>query len=196
LVLRLKKDWEFRPQRELPLDPKDQEAGVGSDQLGLLGKADEQMSPNNPTGEHRRDKPPEQILRLVKVWDPVKQEWVRLLTDLLELEAWVIGYLYRCRWIVELFFRWLKVTAGYAHLLSQSQNGVRTQMYVALIGTLLIYLRTGMPVSKYSLYALGLVARGEAEMKQVLPGLLRLERERMLAKQRLARKKSAAKTNA
>lgn len=188
LVLRLKKDWEFRVEKVLPLSDKDREAGVRSDQLIRLGKADEEMS-----DPKRRDQPPEQVLRLVTVWDPVKQEEVRLLTDLLNLEAWVIGYLYRCRWIIELFFRWLKVTAGFGHLLSHSPAGVQLQMYVGLIATLLIFLHTGMPVSKYSLYALSLVARGQASYKDVLPGLLRLERERMLEKQRLARKKAAQK---
>jgi hypothetical protein len=55
-VLRLKKDWVFRSQRELPLSEKDREAGVGSDQLGWVGKADEQMSEQNPRAEKRRDK--------------------------------------------------------------------------------------------------------------------------------------------
>ena len=192
-VLRLKKDLVFRPQQDLPLSEKDREADVGCDQLGLVGKADEEMSPQNPRGENRRDKPPELLLRKVEVWDPSKKQWVMLLTDLMDVEAWIIGYLYRCRWIIELFFRWLKITAGFAHLLSQSANGVQVQMYVALIGTLLIHVRTGLPVSKYSFYALSLVARGQASYEELLPGLLRLERERRLEKERLARKKAAAK---
>jgi len=193
-VLRLKKDLCFRPQQDLPLGQKDQQARIGSDQLGYLGKADEQMSVRNPRGAKRKDQPPRQLLRQVKVWDTTKDEWVLLLTDLLEVEAWVIGYLYRCRWIIELFFRWLKVTAGFAHLLSQSPQGVAVQMYVGLIGTLLIYLHTGMPPDKYSLYALSLVARGQARYEQVLPGLLRLQRERALEKARLERKRAAKKT--
>jgi hypothetical protein len=190
-VLRFKSDWTFRPQQDLPLSAKDREAGVELDQRGVVGKADEEMSAGSPRGEKRRDKPPEQTLRQVKIWDPDQKQSVVLVTDLLDVEAWVIAHLYRCRWIIELFFRWLKVTAGFAHLLSQSANGVRTQVYVALIGTLLIHLHTRLPVSKYSLYALGLVVRGQATYQQVLPGVLRLERERMLEKERLARKKAA-----
>jgi hypothetical protein len=189
LVLRLKGDMGLRAERDLELSEQDREAGVGADQLGHVGKGAEEMSRENPRGE----KAPEAVLRQVKVWDGQKQEWVALLTDLLDVEAWVIAYLYRCRWIIELFFRWLKVTAGFAHLLSHSPNGVQVQMYVGLIGTLLIYLHTGMPVSKYSLYALSVVARGQARYADVLPGLLRLERERRLEKERLARKKAAAK---
>lgn len=189
-VLRLKKDIEFRPQQECSLKEADHQAGIGTDQLGLVGKSDEQISQQNPRNDKRLKTPPQQLMRLVSVWDPSKREWVRLLTDLLDVEAWVIGELYRHRWIVELFLRWLKITAGFAHLLSHSPAGVQVQMYVALIGTLLIHLHTGMPVSKYSLLALGMVASGQASYRDMLPGLLRLERERILEKQRLARKKA------
>jgi hypothetical protein len=191
-VLRLKKDIVFRPQQDKPLSEQDRQAGIAADQLGLVGKADEDMSLCNPHGPGRESKPPEQLLRQVKIWDDKSRNWVLLVTDLLDIEAWVIGYLYRCRWIIELFFRWLKITAGFAHLFSTSANGVKVQMYVALIGTLLIYLRTGLPVSKYSFVALGLVASGQARYEDVLPGLLRLERQRTLERQRLARNKAKA----
>lgn len=188
LVTRLKKDIVFRPQQSRPLSEKDIAAGVQSDELGYLGLEDEDLSP----GTVRKNDPPRQLMRRVQVWDPLNKKAVILITDLLVVEAWVIGGLYRSRWIVELYLRWLKVTAGYAHLFSQSQNGVQLQMYVALIGTLLIHLRTGSPVSKYSLFALGLVAAGRATYAELLPGILRLEREHMLAKARLSRKKAEA----
>jgi len=128
-------------------------------------------------------------MRLVTVWDEENQELVRLLTDLLDVEAWVIAYLYRCRWIIELFFRWLKVTAGFSHLLSTSPNGITLQFYVAMICTLLIHIRTGLPVDKYSLLALGLVAGGRCTYESQLPILLKRQREKMLAKERRDRKK-------
>ncbi len=46
----------------------------------------------------------------------------------------------RYRWAVELFFRWVKWVLGCRHLLSQTANGVRMQVYVALIASLLISL--------------------------------------------------------
>ena len=189
VVLRMKKDWTFRPSQDLPLSEKDKQAGIGSDQLGLVGMASEDLRPGNK----REHEPPEQVLRLVQVWDPGKRQWVLLLTDLVGLEGWVIGYLYRCRWVIELFFRWLKMTAGFAHLISESPNGVQAQMYVGMIGTLLIFLHTKLPPSKYSLLAIGMVASGRASFKDMLPGLLRLTRERMLERERLAKKKAQAK---
>ena len=178
-VIRLKKDLIFRDGQEQALSDKDQQAGVQSDQLGLLGVED-----------GRKGKPPTQTLRLVSVWDPKNKEQVRLLTNRLDLPAWVIGSLYRCRWIIELFFRWLKVTAGFSHLLSTSANGITLQFYVAMICTLLIHIRTGLPVDKYSLLALGLVAQGRCSYEDQLPVLLKRQRERMLERKRLAKKKA------
>jgi hypothetical protein len=178
-VIRLKKDLIFRTQQEQALSDKDQQAGVQSDQLGFLGVE------NGCKGQ-----PPQQTLRLVCVWDEKNKEQVRLLTNRLDLPAWVIGHLYRCRWIIELFFRWLKVTAGFSHLLSTSANGITLQFYVAMICTLLIHIRTGLPVDKYSLLALGLVAQGRCSYEDQLPVLLKRQRERMLERVRLARKKA------
>lgn len=182
-VLRLKKDLTLRVQENRPLCEKDIESEVRADQFGLLGVE------NGCKG-----KPPEQTLRLVTVWDPVKREPVYLLTNLLDVEAWVIAMLYRCRWIIELFLRWLKVTAGFSHLLSTRPNGITLQFYVAMICTLLIYIRTGLPVDKYSLLALSLVHRGQCTYEDQLPVLLKRQKERMLEKARLARKKQSQKT--
>lgn len=121
---------------------------------------------------------------------------MRLLTDLLDVEAWVIGYLYRCRWIIELFFRWFKVTAAMEHLISHSPAGITAQFYVAVIATLLIHIQSGVAVNKYSLFGLGLVARGRASVEQVLPGIQRRVRERELERERLKRKKAMQKAAA
>lgn len=185
-VIRIKKDWVFRVQRENPLSEEERALEIRGDEVGLLGKAKEELSKTNP----RDHEPPEGLLRRVTIWDEKNQKEVILLTDLMEVEAKVIGYLYRCRWLIELFFRWLKVTAGFAHLLSQSPSGVTAQLYVAMIGTLLISLHTGMPANKYSLYAMEMVMNGKASYAEVIPGVLRLVRERMLEKQRLARKRA------
>ena len=127
------------------------------------------------------------------VWDAVNRQQVRLLTDLMDLEAWVIAYFYRCRWIIELFFRWLKVTASMEHLLSHSANGITVQFYVAAIAVMMMHIQTGLPVSKYALVRLSFVARGQATIQQVMPGILRLERENKLEKQRLARNRATQK---
>ena len=49
---------------------------------------------------------------------------VRLLTNRLDLPAELIGTLYRHRWQVELFFRWLKCVVDLRHFLSESPGGI------------------------------------------------------------------------
>ena len=85
---------------------------------------------------------------------------MELLTDLLDVPAYVIGVLYRLRWQIELYFRWLKVLAGFRHLVSQSENGVRLQFYIGVLVALLIHVQTGQRVSKYALIWMGWLASG------------------------------------
>ena len=73
---------------------------------------------------------------------------IRLLTDLLDVPAWVIGLLYRYRWQVELFFRWLKATAGFRHLLCERREAIAFEVYVAVIGTLLLAPAVGRPAEQ------------------------------------------------
>ena len=71
-----------------------------------------------------------------------------LITDRLEMDADLIAIGYRYRWTVELFFRWFKQILGMQHLISDKENGVTIQLYVAMIASLLIVLWTGLKVNK------------------------------------------------
>jgi IS4 transposase len=131
------------------------------------------------------------MLRQIVILDPNRPDRpVILLTSILDVPAHLIGQLYRQRWQIELFFRWLKVHAHFEHLISHSQNGVTTGFYIAIIAVLLIYVRTGRAVSKYAYTLLSLVASGQATMQDILPILERRERECELDRQRRARKKA------
>jgi hypothetical protein len=184
-VLRLRKDTKFQPVSENPLAATDAEAGVVSDRVGILpGSADGRTGRTGP--------PPAQELREVLVnGDDGKP--LRLLTNLLDLPAQVIANLYRKRWQVELFFRWLKVWAGFEHVMSHSRQGITFHFYVAVIGCLLIHVRTGRKVNKYSLFLFGQVAANLAKIDKILPMLERIEREKELERQRLARKRAQKK---
>jgi Transposase DDE domain len=118
---------------------------------------------------------------------------LRLLTSLLDVPAHVIAALYRWRWQIELFFRWLKVHAHFAHLISRSRNGMTMGFHVAVIAVLLIYLHTGRPMSKYAYNLLSLVAMGCGTIEDVLPILARRERECHRERERQAAKRAAKK---
>lgn len=65
---------------------------------------------------------------------------LRILTNDLDAPAQEIADLYKRRWAIELFFRWVKQTLKIKRFLGQSENAVRIQIAVALIAFLLLRL--------------------------------------------------------
>lgn len=63
---------------------------------------------------------------------------LRLLCNDLDASAREIADLYKRRWAIELFFRWVKQTLRIRHFLGTSENAVRIQIAVALIAFLLL----------------------------------------------------------
>jgi DDE family transposase len=185
LVLRMKKNVGFDVQTNAELTDQDKAHGVLRDQTGVLSGP---QSPGNGNARSCTARPPAQTLRQVTVWDAKNQCELVLLTDLLEAPAHVIGVLYRLRWQIELFLRWLKVLACFDHLISQSARGMTTQFYVAVLMTLLIHLQTGLRVSKYALLWVGWVASGQVSTDKMAQAMARHERERELARARRAKK--------
>lgn len=97
-----------------------------------------------------------------------------LVTDRFDLPAELIVLLYKYRWHVELFFKWLKCILGCRHLVAESENGVKMQIYAALIAGLLIVLWTKKKPTKATymtlqFYFLGWVS--DDELEEHLSGL-------------------------
>jgi hypothetical protein len=65
---------------------------------------------------------------------------LRVATNDLDAPAQEIADLYKRRWAIELFFRWVKQTLRIRHFLGRSENAVRIQIAVALIAYLLLRL--------------------------------------------------------
>jgi hypothetical protein len=172
----------FVPTETCELTEAARQAGVTSDQRGnLAGSA------------HRR--PPEMLLREVVI--PVAEDpetSVRLLTNLLDVDASVIGLLYRNRWQIELFFRWLKCYAHFDHLISHHRDGVLLSFYVAVVGATLMYLHTGHRPSTYLFSLMGLVAHGSATLDEIMPILRERERRNQWERDRVARKRAEKKS--
>lgn len=74
---------------------------------------------------------------------------LRVLTNDLEAPAREIADLYKRRWAIELFFRWVKQHLKIKKFMTASENGIRIQLYTALIAFLLLRLahaaQTGLP---------------------------------------------------
>lgn len=180
-LVRVRGRSRFEVLKPLPLSPADLRAGVQSDaQVHIPGWRARGL----------RDVP----LRLIEIapYDP-GGEPLRLLTSRLDASAELIGLLYKHRWQVELFFRWLKCMAGFRHFYSESPEGMTLQVYVAIIGTLLIALETGARPSSYDYAMTSMVVGGlvtSASAREIL-ARRRAERARAGAWQRAyhARKK-------
>lgn len=181
LVLRLQNGKPtFEPERQLPLSQKDIEQGVLCDRIGRLPGSS-------------GCKAPDAVFRELLLQDPRTGQSIRVLTTLLDVPAHVVGTLYRYRWQIELFFRWLKVWANLEHLISHSPNGLTMQFYVAVIGVLLMYINSGKRISKYAYLLLQQVAMGLATAEQALELLNEVERRKDLERDRQARKREEKK---
>ncbi len=76
-------------------------------------------------------------LRLVTYADPVSGEILRFLSNLMELKPMTISLLYKNRWAIEVLFKQVKQNFEVKYFLSDSENGIKSQIWVALILNLL-----------------------------------------------------------
>lgn len=158
---------------ELPVTAEDRSAGVMRQAMVRLGSA----------------RTLSEVLRVI--WLTGAGGQLLMLATNLPAEALSAGdaaLLYKHRWQVEYFFRWVKCLLGCGHWLAESPRGVAIQLYLALIGTLLLQLDLGRRPSRrvwelLQWHQCGMLGDGE------LTPLL----QRQLAAEEAARQKAAAK---
>ena len=100
-----------------------------SDRIGLLPQR-QAASRQNPMADAVRE------IRIKSQTGKV----LRILSNDLDASASDIADLYRRRWAIELFFRWIKQTLRITHFIGTNENAVRIQIVVALIAFLLLRL--------------------------------------------------------
>jgi hypothetical protein len=178
-VLRLREPGPNSPtvvvEHESPLDSPAHESGIVSDQEVRLPGLAASQGFSLP-------------LRLVVIRPPDGND-VRLLTNLFGVPAEIVALIYRYRWQVELFFRWLKCYANFNHLISHGSQGVLLNFYVVIIGAMLMYLHTDGRPSKYLFSLLGFVAQGGATLAEIMPILRERERQCAVARASAARRR-------
>lgn len=92
---------------------------------------------------------------------------LRLVTNVMHVPAELIAEAYRLRWLIELFFRMIKQLLGCRHLLSTKPNGVEIQMYLAIIGCLLILIYTGGQPTKRTYEMICFYLMGWASLEEL-----------------------------
>lgn len=158
-VVRLRDQAVITVLEELPLSAADRQANViGHAWVQLGGKG------------YRQD----QRLRLVRV--QIEGEVLLLVTNLSpeELPAGEVALMYKERWQIELFFRWVKCILGCRHWLAESPQGVAIQIYLALIAALLLLLYTGQQPNRRMMELIQFYLLGVATLQELWAGLQRL----------------------
>jgi hypothetical protein len=77
-------------------------------------------------------------LRRIRVYDPENQLTLALLTNQFDLPALIMAELYRKRWQVELFFKWLKQHLRIRSFYGRTENAVRCQIWSAICAYLMV----------------------------------------------------------
>jgi len=176
---RIKDDSVFEIIEERGLDSDSLQAGIRRDMIVRLGcestrddlkqpvrviqlKTTEHTQYSSHTLPYQGRKPPETML---------------ICTDRLDLPADVITLIYKCRWQIEIFFRFFKHILGCRHLLSYCDNGIELQIYAAIIACLLIALYTGRKptLRTYEMFCLYLA--GWADEEELVAHIERLKKQ-------------------
>ena len=164
--------------QDRPLSEEARAAGVLGDQVVWLGC------------QARRDQL-RQPLRLIRLackphrkrrghtpgGGPEQGQWLLIATDLVDTPAEVIGLIYRQRWAVELFFRFFKHALGCRHLLSHRANGIRIQVYMAIIACMLIALWTGRKPTLRTVEMIRFYFTGWAELDELEAHIAKLKKQ-------------------
>ena len=115
-VIRSKSNTDLR---RLYSNPVDKDSGVRCDQIVVLG------------GFYTNQSYPER-LRRIKFYDAKRDKRLTFLTNQFTLPAATIADLYRCRWQVETFFKWIKQHLRIKAFYGTSENAVKTQIWIAV----------------------------------------------------------------
>lgn len=169
-VSRLRDDLVWEVVEERPLSDAARAEGVifdGIVRLGLGSSAEDR--PDHTTRlVIIRSKPHPKRADGKRRGRHVSDGYLRIATDLLDPPAEVIGNIFRYRWEIEIFFRFLKHILGCRHLLSLDPGVIRIQVYCAIIACLLMatWAKTKIDLRTYEMicwYLLGWASEAELE---------------------------------
>ena len=121
--------------------PVDKTSGVRSDHTVILTAIDSAKAYPDP-------------LRRVSYLDVVTRKRLKFLTNNFTLPALTIAQIYKCRWQVELFFKWIKQHLRIKAFYGTSENAVKTQIWIAVSVYVLVAIvrkRLGLKTSLYQI---------------------------------------------
>lgn len=123
-VTRLKSNAKIETIKNVKINKKSKKAGVVSDLIIRL------------TGNKANDY--SKKLRLVVYYDKKIKKTFRFVTNNFNIKSEEIAAIYKDRWQIELFFKWIKQHLKIKKIISTSENGLKIQIWIALITYLLL----------------------------------------------------------
>jgi len=155
-VTRSKAGLKLNRLQSRPVDPA---TGVRSDQIVWLA--------NVSSIRHYPDK-----LRRIHYVDAERNKSFVFLTNNFELPALTIALLYKSRWKVELFFKWIKQHLRIKHFYGTSDNAVKTQIWISVCVYVLVAIVKKQVQSDKSLYSILQILSVNAFEKEPLQQVL------------------------
>ncbi|RLB11268.1 MAG: IS4 family transposase, partial [Deltaproteobacteria bacterium] len=94
-------------------------------------------------------------MRRVKFFDEEKHRSFSFLSNNFLVQPLIIAELYRCRWQVELFFKWIKQHLRIKAFYGTTENAVKTQIWIAVsVYVLVAIIKKQMKLDEISLYTI------------------------------------------
>ena len=120
-------------------------------------------------------------LRLIHYWDEETAKLLVFLTNNFNLAASTIAQIYRARWQIEVFFKWIKQNLKVKTFFGTSKNAVLTQIWIAMCYFLLLAFIKYQTKYKYSLFYLHRIIRETILERLTLIEILNLT-DKLIAK--------------
>jgi hypothetical protein len=91
-------------------------------------------------------------LRLIEFYDTEKDNYLVFMTNNFEVSALQVSYIYKNRWQIETFFKWIKQNLVIKKLWGHSQNAVKTHIWIAICTYLIVAFVKKSVKSELSIY--------------------------------------------
>jgi len=79
-----------------------------------------------------------QEFRLIEVVTKDDKSNLLFLTNIVDISAYLVAYIYRQRWQIEVFFRFMKQEMNLTHFVSYNENAIKVVLYATLIAAMLV----------------------------------------------------------
>lgn len=169
-VSRPKENMKFETIEQMDIPDSDWKSGIIEDaRIRLTGYKSSRLYPED--------------IRFVRVYDPYNDTIVDFISNNLEVSALEISNLYRHRWDIEVFFKWIKQNIVVKSLWGYSENAVKIHLWTAIISYLTIARIKAEHESPYSITEVATLIRISALERTELRSLITKQSSLIISKQ-------------